>query len=618
MGRLTSISDLVKLREDIAKRNSRFKATITLCGGTGCRAYGSEDLRDSFEKELRKSDLDGEVRLMFSGCHGFCERGPLVIIRPEGILYCGVKEEDAPSIISETVVKGEVIDSLLYEDPVTGEKIAYEKDIPFYKAQKRIVFGQNGLLDPTVIEDYMANGGYGNLCKVLTEMEPEDVISEIKSSGLRGRGGAGFPTGRKWESCRRANGDVKYVVCNCDEGDPGAYMDRSLLEGNPHLILEGMLIGAYAIGAQEGYIYVRHEYPRAWENASIAIDQARGLGLLGENILGSGFSFDVQIARGGGAFVCGESTALIASLEGRPGEPRDKQHLHTTESGLWGRPTNLNNVETWANVPIIIDKGAAWYSQVGTSLSKGTKIFSLVGKVKNTGLVEVPMGTTLREIVYDIGGGTSNGKGLKAIQTGGPSGGCIPKELLDLPVDYEELTRAGSMMGSGGMIVMDESTCMVDVSRYFLKFLMEESCGKCLPCREGIKRMYQILTNIVEGQADEGHLEVLEELAWVVKESSLCGLGKSAPNPVLSTLLYFRSEYEAHVEQKKCPAGVCTALITYLIDPEACTGCGACAKVCPHEAIQGERKKPHEIDPDLCTRCGSCIEVCKFGAVLVE
>ncbi len=618
MGKLTSISDLSKLRENIADQNSQFKTTITLCGGPGCLALGSEIIKNAFESELKKSNLDNEVRVIFSGCHGFCEQGPLVVIRPEGILYCKVREEDAASVVSETLIKGEILQRLLYEDPISGEKITYEKDIPFYRAQKRMLLGQNELVDPAVIEDYIVSGGYGNLCKVLTEMGPDDVISEIKSSGLRGRGGAGFPTGRKWESCRRADGDVKYVICNCDEGDPGAYMDRSLLEGNPHLILEGMLIGAYAIGAQEGYIYVRHEYPRAWENAGIAIRQARELGLLGENILGSGFSFDVQIARGGGAFVCGESTALIASLEGRPGEPRDKQHLHTTESGLWGRPTNLNNVETWANVPIIIDRGADWYSRVGTSLSKGTKIFSLVGKVKNTGLVEVPMGATLREIVYAIGGGTSNGKSLKAIQTGGPSGGCIPGELLDLPVDYEELTRAGSMMGSGGMIVMDESTCMVDVSRYFLKFLMEESCGKCLPCREGIKRMYQMLTDIVEGRAEEGHLELLEELAWVVKESSLCGLGKSAPNPVLSTLQYFRSEYEAHVEQKRCPAGVCTALITYFIDSEACTGCGACAKTCPHEAIQGERKKPHKIDPGLCTRCGSCMEACKFEAIGIE
>jgi len=617
MEKLRDISELEALKEAIIKKNSQFKMTVTLCGGPGCLALGSEKLKNAFEDELHKSDLTDEIRVIFSGCHGFCELGPLVVIKPSGIVYCRVKEEDIALIVSRTLIAGEIIDSLLYEDPATGEKITYEKDIPFYKAQKRILLGQNELIDPTVIGNYIANGGYGGLRKILTEMKPEEVIGEIKDSGLRGRGGAGFPTGRKWDSCRQAKGNVKYVICNCDEGDPGAYMDRSLLEGNPHLVLEGMLIGAYAIGAQAGYIYVRHEYPRAWENAGIAIDQARELGLLGENILGSDFCFDVEIARGGGSFVCGESTALIASLEGRMGEPRDKQHLHTTESGLWGKPTNLNNVETWANVPIIIDKGASWYSEIGTQLSKGTKIFSLVGKVNNTGLVEVPMGISLRDIVYNIGGGTSDGKALKAVQTGGPSGGCIPESLLDLPVDYEELAKAGSMMGSGGMIVMDETTCMVDVARYFINFLKEESCGKCLPCREGLKRMHQILTDIVEGRGNIESLEILEELGFVMKECSLCGLGKSAPNPVLSTLRYFRDEYEAHVEQKKCPAGVCTALITYSIDPETCTGCHACFNVCPHQAIEGERKEPHKIDPDICTRCGSCIEVCKFGAIEV-
>ena len=618
MEKLIDASELAGLRETLAKRSGQFKKTIALCGGPGCLALGSEVLKSRFEDELQKHNLDDKVRVIFSGCHGFCEQGPLVVIGPEDIFYCRIKEEDVASIVSETLIKGEIIDSLLYEHPVSGNRIVYEKDIPFYKVQKRILLGQNKSIDPAVIEDHIANGGYDSLSKVLTDMKPENVINEIKDSGLRGRGGAGFPTGRKWESCRQAKGDTKYVVCNCDEGDPGAYMDRSLLEGNPHLILEGMLIGAYAIGAQEGYIYVRHEYPRACENAGIAIEQARELGLLGGNILGSDFCFDVGIARGGGAFICGESTALIASLEGRLGEPRDKQHLHTTDSGLWGRPTNLNNVETWANVPIIIDKGASWYSEIGTELSKGTKIFSLVGKVNNTGLVEVPMGISLREIVYDIGGGAPDGKALKAVQTGGPSGGCIPESLLDLPVDFEELTKAGSMMGSGGMIVMDESTCMVDVARYFVKFLKEESCGKCLPCREGLKRMYQILTDIVEGRGNGESLDVLEELAWVVKEASLCGLGKSAPNPVLSTLKYFRDEYEAHVEQKKCPAGVCTALITYSIDPELCTGCHACFNVCLHGAIEGERKEPHKIDPDICTRCGSCMEVCRFEAIEVK
>lgn len=618
MAKLKNTSELNKLRESIVEKNSQFEMNVTICGGTGCRANESEALKNAFERELSERELDDNIDLTFSGCHGFCELGPLVVIKPEGILYCQVKEKDVDRIVSETLIDGKIIDFLLYEDPVTGEKITYEKDIPFYKAQQRIILGQNGLIDPTVIEDYIANDGYEALSKVLTEMKPDEIIGEIKNSGLRGRGGAGFPTGRKWESCRKAEGDLKYVICNCDEGDPGAYMDRSVLEGNPHLVLEGMLIGAYAIGAQEGYIYVRHEYPWAWRNAEVAINQARDLGLLGENILGSGFNFDVDIARGGGAFVCGESTALIASLEGRHGEPRDKQHLHTVESGLWDKPTNLNNVETWSNVSIIINNGAEWYSEIGTSLSKGTKIFSLVGKVKNTGLVEVSMGVTLKEIIYDIGGGILEDKDFKAVQTGGPSGGCIPKELLELPVDFEELTKVGSMMGSGGMIVVDEDTCMVDVAKYFVNFLMEESCGKCLPCREGLKRMNQILTDIVEGRAEPESLELLEELALVIKEASLCGLGKTAPNPVLSTLKYFRDEYEAHVLEKRCPAGVCTELITYSIDPEVCTGCGACAKICPHEAIEGEKKEPHKIDVELCTKCGSCMQACNFGAVKVK
>lgn len=618
MTKLKSVSELDCFRESIVEKNSQFEMNVTICGGTGCRANESEALKNAFQREFNERNIDERVSVTFSGCHGFCELGPLVVIRPEGILYCEVKEKDVDRIVSETLIKGKIIDSLLYKNPVTGEKILYEKDIPFYKAQKRLILGQNGLIDPTVIEDYIANDGYKALSKILTEMEPDEIIGEIKNSGLRGRGGAGFPTGKKWESCRRAEGDLRYVICNCDEGDPGAYMDRSILEGNPHLVLEGMIIGAYAIGAQEGYIYVRHEYPWAWRNAEVAINQARELGLLGENILGSDFNFDVDIARGGGAFVCGESTALIASLEGKAGEPRDKQHLHTVESGLWDKPTNLNNVETWANVPIIVNNGAVWYSEIGTSLSKGTKIFSLVGKVKNTGLVEVPMGVTLKEIIYNIGGGIPDDKDFKAVQTGGPSGGCIPKELLELSVDFDELTKVGSMMGSGGMIVMDEDTCMVDVARYFVKFLVEESCGKCLPCREGLKRMNQILDDIVKGKAELESLELLEELAWVMKEASLCGLGKTAPNPVLSTLKYFRDEYEAHVLEKRCPAGVCTELITYFIDPEICTGCGACAKVCPHEAIEGEKKKSHSINIELCTKCGSCMQACNFGAVKVK
>jgi len=618
MKRLESIDDLEKLRKAIIEKNKAYIKTVALCGGTGCRAYGSESLKNAFEQALKEHNLSDKVRLVFSGCHGFCEQGPIMIIRPEGIFYSKVTEDHIDLIITETLIKGNIIDSLLYEDPTTGEKIVYEKDIPFYKAQNRIVFGQNGSIDPTNIEDYIAIGGYSALCKVLNGMDPTEIINEIKESGLRGRGGGGFPTWQKWESCRNANGNLKYLVCNCDEGDPGAYMDRSLLEGNPHLVLEGMLIGAYTIGSQEGYIYVRHEYPWAWANAGIAINQAREMGLLGENILGTGFSFDIDIARGGGAFVCGESTALVASLEGRMGEPRDKQHLHTVESGLWEKPTNLNNVETWANVPIIINNGAEWYSKIGTEGSKGTKIFSLVGKVKNTGLVEVPMGISLREIVYDIGGGTPNGTKIKAIQTGGPSGGCIPSSMLDIPVDFDELTKVGSMMGSGGMIVMDEKTCMVDVARYFVKFLKDESCGKCLPCREGLKRMDEILTDIIEGNGSEEQIELLHELALVMKDASLCGLGKTAPNSVLSTLQYFRDEYEAHVIDKKCPAGVCKDLITYSINADACTGCGACKRNCPYEAIEGERRKPHVIILDLCQKCGSCMDVCKFNAVVIS
>lgn len=615
--RISSINELENFRESIKKRNGRFKKTISICGKTGCCGGDYESRKSVLENELRKNNLEDEVRLIFSGCQGFCEQGPIMVIKPEGITYCKVEAESIPEIIFETLIKGNIIDSLLYKDPVTGNKFIYEKDIPFYKAQNRIISGQNGLLDPTKIEDYIAIGGYSALSKVLMGISSDWIIDQLRISGLRGRGGGGFPTWRKWDSCRKAENNTKYIICNCDEGDPGAYMDRSLLEGNPHLILEGMIIGAYAIGSHTGYIYVRHEYPLAWENAGIAIEQAREIGILGENILGSGFSFDIEIARGGGAFICGESTALIASLEGRAGEPRDKQHLHTVESGLWDKPTVLNNVETWANVPFIINNGAEWYSSIGTKNSKGTKIFSLVGKVKNTGLVEVPMGTTLREIIYEIGGGTPEGSEFKAVQTGGPSGGCIPKKLIDLPVDFDELTKAGAMMGSGGMIVMDETTCMVDLALYFVKFLKEESCGKCLPCREGLKRMDEILTDIVQGGANGGSIELLEELATVMKDASLCGLGKTAPNSVLSTLEYFRDEYIAHVVEKRCPAGVCIDLIRYSIDPEACTGCGACLRNCPYDAIEGERRKTHKILTDMCQKCGTCIEVCKFDAVKI-
>jgi NADH-quinone oxidoreductase subunit F len=617
MKKIESVSGLEKWRERIISGQKRYDTVVSVCGGTGCHAYGCKRVRNQLAKAIRENGHGRKIRLRFTGCRGFCERGPIVTVEPQGIFYQRVQEKDVPLIVSKTIGEGKVLTHLLYEDKLTKRKAASEKEIPFYQAQQRLVLGKNGSIEPTKIEDYIGAGGYRALAKALFEMKPDQVIGEIGAAGLRGRGGAGFPTGRKWEQCRNARGDIKYLICNCDEGDPGAYMDRSLLEGNPHSVLEGMIIGASAIGANQGFIYVRHEYPLACQNAEVAIDQARKAGLLGPDILGSGFAFDVEIVKGGGAFVCGESTALIASIEGKVGEPRGKQ-IHTVTEGLWGKPTNLNNVETWANVPLIIDRGARWFSSIGTEGSKGTKIFSLVGKVKNTGLVEVPMGITLKEIIHGIGGGPQDGKGIKAVQTGGPSGGCIPASLFDLPVDFDSLTRAGSMMGSGGMIVMDEGTCMVDVARYFVRFLKEESCGKCLPCREGLKRMDEILDGITAGKGNGESLALLEELAEVVADTSLCGLGKTAPNPVLSALRYFRPEFEAHIQQKRCPAAVCTPLIQYSISEDACTGCGACAKVCAAHAVQGEKKQAHRILAQLCSKCGSCKDVCKANAVMVQ
>ncbi|MBW1714678.1 MAG: 4Fe-4S binding protein [Deltaproteobacteria bacterium] len=616
MKSINSPQELQKIREEIVGRRNPEKPCIAITSGTSARAYGSEKVIDTLRTELEKQGLTKKINIRVTGGQGFDEREPLVIIYPQDILYQRVKPEDIAEIISETLLRNKIIDRLLYTDPKTGEKIVHKNNIPFYKMQTPLIFGNNSNIDPTSIEDYLAIGGYSSLAKVLTEFTPEQVIDIIKKSGLRGRGGGGFPTGIKWESCRAAHGDKHYVICNADEGDPGAYMDRGLLEGNPHSILEGMMIGAYAIGSDEGYVYVRHEYPLASENVELSIEQLRECGLLGEGILGTGLNFDIKVSRGGGAFVCGESTALMASLEGKAGEPRAK-HIHTVESGLWDKPTDLNNVETWANVPLIINKGADWYRDIGTEKSKGTKIFSLVGKVNNTGLVEVPMGMTINDIVYEIGGGVPNGRELKAVQTGGPSGGAIPASLMDIPVDYDKLKEVGSMMGSGGMIVMDDKTCMVDIARYFMNFLKDESCGKCTTCREGTRRMYEVLDAITQGEGKEGDIELLEELSWIVAEGSLCALGQTAPNPVLSTIRYFRDEYEAHIKGKHCPAGVCKALITYSIDEEACTGCGACKKACPVEAIMGEKKELHKIDPDKCIRCGACIAVCNFDAVKV-
>jgi NADH-quinone oxidoreductase subunit F len=618
MKRLKSATELEGFRQEILAARDPNKPCVTICSGTGCHAYGCERVSQAFARELENKGLQGKVDLRRTGCHGYCERGTIVVIFPEEICYLRVQPEDVPEIIATTLIEKKLVDRLLYQDE-EGQKIVHEGEIPFYKHQERTVFGSNLFIDPRSIEDYLAIDGYSALAKALCSMQPEEIIGEIKGSGLRGRGGGGFPTGMKWEFCRNAPSPagVRYIICNADEGDPGAYMDRSLLEGNPHSIIEGMIIGACAIESHHGYVYVRHEYPLAVENLSIALEQAREYGLLGEDILGSGFDFDIKISRGGGAFICGESTALMASLEGRIGEPRAK-HIHTVINGLHGRPTNLNNVETWANVPLIINHGADWYSQIGTANSKGTKIFSLVGRINNTGLVEVPMGITLREIIFDIGGGIPEGRKFKAVQTGGPSGGCIPESLVDLPVDFDRLVEAGSMMGSGGMIVMDETTCMVDLAKYFVKFLTDESCGKCVPCREGLDRMLDILTDITEGQGKPSDIELLEELGDVIRGTSLCALGSTAPNPVLSTIKYFRDEYEAHVNEKHCPAGVCKALITFSIDEEKCTGCRVCIKSCPQMAISGEKKKLHTIDQEKCIACGLCRDACKFEAVIVS
>ena len=617
MAKIHAISDLEELREKIVDDRKQFEKTIILCGGTGCKASRAQAVIDAIENELAEQGMEKSVLMRTTGCHGFCEQGSLMVIEPGNIFYCHVLPEDIHEIITKTIREGEVVERLLYTDPVSGKVIQTEAEIPFYKAQDRYLLAQNRQIDPCSIEDYIAIGGYSSIGKTLSDISQKSVIREIENSGLRGRGGGGFPTGRKWAECREAPGDEKYVICNADEGDPGAYMDRCLLEGNPHLVLEGMMIGAWAIGAQQGYVYVRNEYPLAVKHIRVAVQQARELGFLGNNILGSSFSFDVGIARGGGAFVCGESTALMASLEGKVGEPRPKD-VHTVLEGLWNKPTTLNNVETWANVPSIIQNGASWFGFKGVKGSKGTKILALTGHVKNTGLVEVEMGTPIKTVVFDIGGGAANGKPIKAVQTGGPSGGCLPADKFYLPVDFDSLAEAGSMVGSGGMVVMDESTCMVDVAKYFLKFLQDESCGKCVPCRLGIDRMLEIVTKISEGRGVSEEISLLEELGATVTQTALCGLGKTAANPVLSTLTYFRDEYEKHINEKKCPAGVCHELITYMIDSEKCTYCGLCKKACPHDAITGEKKDIHAIVLDQCRKCGICRSECKFDAIQVN
>lgn len=606
-----------------------YRVNLMVCAGTGCVANHSFEIKKALENEIKKRGLDNEVQVVPTGCNGFCAEGPLMVVQPDGIFYRRLTEKDIPFLVEEHFLKGRPVQKLMYIPGEAKSPVPKMSDIDFFKNQMLIALRNRGLIDPEKIDEAIGRGAYSALAKVLTSMTPQEVIQVINASGLRGRGGGGFPTGVKWESCRKAKGEPRYVICNADEGDPGAFMDRSIIEGDPHAVLEGMLIGAFAVGSSEGYIYIRQEYPLARERLIIAINQAREYGLLGDDVFGTGFKFDIKIARGAGAFVCGESTALMASVEGRVGEPRAK-YIHTVEHGLWNRPTCLNNVETWATVPVIISRGAEWFTSIGTGDvsespwggSKGTKVFSLTGKIFNTGLVEVPMGITLREIIYGIGGGIPHGKKFKSVQTGGPSGGFLPASLLDLQVDYEQLTEAGSMMGSGGMVVMDEDNCMVDMAKYFLAFTQDESCGKCIPCREGTLRMLQILQRITEGKGTEEDLQTLEELSNYVIDSSLCALGASAPNPVLTSLRYFREEYETHVREKKCPARVCRQLNVYTIDPELCVtkghGCGVCRAQCPEKAITGEKNKAHVVLQDACKKCGVCFDVCKFDAVQIS
>lgn len=595
--------------------DSIYRSHVLVCTGTGCVSSGAKNLKEIMEEELAAKNLSGEIKIVETGCHGFCEKGPIMIVYPEGVFYCEVSEDDVAEIVEEHLLKGRTVERLLFREPMTEEQIPSYQDIDFYKKQKRIALANCGKIDPEDIDEYIALGGYEAAGEVLTNMSSQDVINEIKNSGLRGRGGGGFPTGLKWQFAKNSENDKKYVICNADEGDPGAFMDRSILEGDPHKVIEGMIIAAYAIGADEGYVYVRAEYPLAIKRLEKAIEDAEEYGLLGDDIFSSGFNFKLHIKKGAGAFVCGEETALMASIEGKRGMPTPRPPYPAVR-GLFGKPTNINNVETFSNVPYIISKGADEFSKIGTENSSGTKVFALTGKINNTGLVEVPMGTTLKEVIYEIGGGLAAGKKFKAVQTGGPSGGCLPEKYLDLPIDYDSLLDAGTMMGSGGMVVMDEDSCMVDVARFFLNFTQSESCGKCTPCREGTKRMLEILNRITSGEGKAGDIELLEELGHHIKSTSLCGLGQSAPNPVLSTIRYFRDEYEAHIHDDNCPAGVCKELSSaYVIDEEACIGCGKCAKVCPVDAISGEIKSAFVIDADICIACGACEPECPVDAI---
>jgi len=592
----------------------QYRAHLLVCAGTGCVSCGSFKIKEALEKEIQKKKLQDEVLVIATGCNGFCERGPILMVHPDGVFYQQLKVADIPFLVEEHLLKGRPVKKLMYIPPEEKEPIPRMKDIEFFKHQRLIVLRNRGRIDPEKVEEYIAFDGYEAMGKALSEMTPEKIIADITASGLRGRGGAGFPTGKKWAAGRAAKGSPKYLICNGDEGDPGAFMDRSILEADPHAILEGMVIGAKAIGAEKGFIYIRHEYPLALKRVEIAIKQARDNGLLGEDILGTGFNFDLEIVQGAGAFVSGEETALMASVEGRVAMPRQRPP-YPAQKGLWNKPTVINNVETWATVPNIILRGAKWFSGLGTKTSKGTKIFSLVGKINNTGLVEVPMGITLRDVVYGIGGGIPGGREFKAVQIGGPSGGCIPAKMLDLTVDYESLTGAGAMMGSGGLIVMDDKTCMVDIAKYFMNFLRDESCGKCVSCREGTQRMWEIIKKITEGKGTEKDLDVLEDVARTCKDASLCGLGQTAANPVLSTLQYFRHEYEAHILDRRCPAGVCTALIRYVVVAEKCTGCQACKNACPTQSIKGTLKDVHLIEQTKCIKCGACQEACRFEAI---